>query len=280
MSKRIETFRQIVWEHYERNGRHDMPWRKTRNPYRILVSEVMLQQTQVSRVLEKYKEFLREFPTVSALAEAKLSAVLKVWSGLGYNRRGKYLHDAAKVVVVEHGGSLKKALANPLPGVGPYTLAAVRTFAFNEPHLMIETNIRTVFIHYFFNSRSAHGCKKDGKVEDKELMQLIEVAMEEGSLPAGGPREWYWALMDYGAYLKGTGIKNNARSKSYTKQSTFKGSVREVRGAILREVYRNPRGDASRMGELPFRREDIESALAGLARDGLIVKDKGKWRIA
>src|SRR3990167_2473142 len=126
-SSRILKFRQTVWQYWKAHGRHDLPWRKTKDPYRILVSEVMLQQTQVPRVTEKYKEFLKKFPTVRALAKAPLSDVLKVWSGLGYNRRAKYLHDAAKQIVEV--GNIKEALAGPLPGVGPYTRAAVLVFA-------------------------------------------------------------------------------------------------------------------------------------------------------
>ena len=129
----IESFRSEVWNYYKKNGRNDLPWRKTTDPYKILVSEVMLQQTQVPRVIEKYKSFLKKFPTVNVLARAVLADVLKEWSGLGYNRRAKYLHDAAKVIVGEYRGDIKKALAHQLPGVGPYTKAAVRTFAFNEP---------------------------------------------------------------------------------------------------------------------------------------------------
>src|SRR3989344_8836846 len=129
----VATLRSTVWGYWRKNGRHTLPWRKTKDPYRILVSEVMLQQTQVARVLEKYKEFLKRFPTVRALAKAPLSDVLKVWSGLGYNRRAKYLHDAAKAIVVTHKGNIRRALAHPLPGIGPYTRAAVRVFAYNEP---------------------------------------------------------------------------------------------------------------------------------------------------
>src|SRR3990167_45987 len=149
-SKKISEFRRTVWKYYNENGRHDLPWRKTKDPYRILVSEVMLQQTQVARVLEKYKQFLKRFPTVRALAKASLADVLKIWSGLGYNRRGKYLHDAAKVIV--RVGNIKKELTGPLPGVGPYTKAAVLTFAFNQPEVLIETNIRAAYIHHFYAS--------------------------------------------------------------------------------------------------------------------------------
>src|SRR3989338_7324816 len=144
---RMKDFRSTVWKYWKEHGRHDLPWRLTHDPYRILVSEVMLQQTQVPRVIEKYKEFLKKFPTVRALAKASLSDVLKVWSGLGYNRRGKYLHDAAKEIVAV--GNIREALASSLPGVGPYTRAAVRVFAFNEPDILIETNIRAAYIHHF-----------------------------------------------------------------------------------------------------------------------------------
>ncbi len=233
----------------------------------------MLQQTQVPRVIEKYKEFLKKFPTVRALAKAPLSDVLKIWSGLGYNRRGKYLHDAAKIIVGEYKGDFKKALERPLPGVGPYTRAAVRAFAFNEPGTLIETNIRAAFIHHFFPALTI--------INDRELSLICKKAGK-----GQDPREWHWALMDYGSYLKKSGVRNNSRSAHYTKQSKFEGSLRQVRGAILRELYIKP----SYVKSLPFKKKSVEKALAGLARDGLIVKEKGrrpegsarrdKWRIA
>jgi A/G-specific adenine glycosylase len=227
----------------------------------------MLQQTQVPRVIGKYKEFLKKFPTVRALAKAPLSDVLKTWSGLGYNRRAKYLHDAAKVVIGKYKGNFKTALPHPLPGVGPYTKAAVRVFAFNEFDVLIETNIRAAFIHHFFPGKKA--------VVDKELLPLLKKAAE-----GQDPRKWHWALMDYGVHLKRSGVRNNSRSKHYTKQSKFEGSLRQVRGAILRELHagRQP-------GKLSFPKKSLKSALATLTRDGLIVKEKAKparpgWRIA
>lgn len=255
---KVAAFRHEVWKYYKKNGRNDLPWRKTTDPYKILVSEVMLQQTQVPRVIEKYKSFLKKFPTVQKLAKAKLSDVLKEWNGLGYNRRAKYLHDAAKVVVGEYDGDMKEALAHALPGVGPYTRAAVRTFAFNEPHTMIETNIRTVFIHHFYQGRTS--------VTDKALLPLIEQAAEDQD-----PRTWHWALMDYGSYLKRSGVRNNSQSKHYTKQSKFEGSLRQVRGEILRQLHdgKKPKGDVR-----------VSLALKGLERDGLVKKEKGKWLIA
>jgi A/G-specific adenine glycosylase len=274
-SNSIRAIRREVWSYWKKSGRHDLPWRKTTDPYKILVSEVMLQQTQVPRVIEKYKEFLKAFPNVRALANARLSSVLKVWSGLGYNRRGKYLHDAAKKIVAQYEGDLKQALQHPLPGVGPYTRAAVGVFAFNEPHTMIETNIRTVFFHHF-SDLSPEKYHAESLVSDKELASAIEAAAK-----GQDPRTWHWALMDYGAHLKRSGVRNNSLSRHYTKQSKFEGSLRQVRGAILRELQRGPSLGESSLGKtLTFQQERIERALAGLERDGLIKREKGKWRIA
>ena len=266
----IPAFRRAVWKHYRAHGRHDLPWRKTANPYRILVSEIMLQQTQVPRVIEKYKSFLKRFPNVQTLASAPLAAVLQEWSGLGYNRRGKYLHDAARVVVNEYKGNFKKATAERLPGVGPYTKAAVRTFAFNEPHMMIETNIRAAYIHYFGKiwTRRVH-------ISDRELVPLIETA-------AAGqdPRTWYWALMDYGSHMKRLHVNPTRRSASYSMQSKFVGSLREVRGAIIKVLNEGAHGDLAIANKLSFEGRMIRQALTGLKKDGLVVSSRGSWRIA
>ena len=223
-----QSFRRLVYEQYRRKGRV-LPWRATRDPYAILVSELMLQQTQVSRVLPKYEAFLKRLPTFEALAQAKFSDVLLLWQGLGYNRRAKALHALSRVVVAEHGGVLPKderALLS-LPGVGPYTAAAVRVFAFNESSVMIETNIRTVYTHFFFPGKR--------NVADAELLPLIERTMDKKN-----PRRWFSALMDYGAYLKGSGIRINSRSSHYVRQSRFEGSRRQLRGALLRLILEKP----------------------------------------
>ena len=210
--KDIRAFRKTVWSFWKKEGRHDLPWRQTTDAYKILVSEVMLQQTQVPRVIEKYKEFLGLFPTVHVLSHARLSEVLRAWSGLGYNRRGKYLHDAAKVIANEFDGSVHDATADKkLPGMGPYTRAAVRVFAFNEPHTLLETNIRAVYIHHFHSS-----ILQNAVIADKELVPIMEAAAQNQD-----PREWHWALMDYGTHLKKL-HKNPARkSAHYLKQSKF-----------------------------------------------------------
>lgn len=277
-SSRILTFRHTVWVYYKKHGRNDLPWRKTRDPYRILVSEVMLQQTQVPRVIGKYKEFLKAFPTVRALAKAQLGDVLRVWSGLGYNRRGKYLRDAAKGIVEKHGGRVPKdaAALRALPGIGEYTAGAVRVFAFSEHDVLIETNIRAVYIHSLPNIGIY-----EIPISDRSLLTLAQEAAK-----GQDPRTWHWALMDYGAHIKKL-HKNPARkSAHYVRQSKFEGSLRQVRGAVLRAL-----ANGGKINDLRNRYDDrLEDALAGLARDGLIVKQKGKsarltdrgpvWRIS
>lgn len=223
---KLETqFIETVWDFYRANGRHDLPWRKTNNPYKIVVSELMLQQTQVARVLPKYKEFLGQFPTTKTLAQAPLGEVLKAWQGLGYNRRAKFLWQAAQAVVNEHEGKWPKTFSGlqSLPGIGSYTAGAIMNFAYNSPIPLIETNVRTVYIHHFF--------KDAQNVLDKELLPIIERTLDETN-----PREWNWALMDYGSHLKTTIGNVSTKSKTYKKQSNFKESNRYIRGAIIRAL--------------------------------------------
>lgn len=147
-----KKFVKTVWEHYQRHGRRSLPWRRTKNPYYILVSEIMLQQTQVDRVIPKYTSFLKQF-TVKRLSEASLGDVLREWQGLGYNRRAKLLHQCAIQIGNEYKGKFPKTHAElmKLPGIGHYTAGAIMAFAYNSPVPIIETNIRTVFIHHFFH---------------------------------------------------------------------------------------------------------------------------------
>ncbi len=212
----------------------------------------MLQQTQVDRVAPKYRAFLKAFPTARALSSAPLSEVLRAWSGLGYNRRAKYLHEAAKCIARDFRGDMRKALGGPLPGVGPYTRAAVRIFAWDEPHTLLETNIRSVFIHHFF---------EDGAVHDRDLIPLIEQAAE-----GQDPRRWHWALMDYGAHIKKAFPNPSRRSAQYAKPSKFEGSLRQVRGAILKA---HTSGE-SFAGVRERFADRFDAALASLVRDGLM----------
>ena len=243
----------------------------------------MLQQTQVPRVLEKYKEFLEEFPTVYVLSHASLRDVLKVWSGLGYNRRGKFLHDAAKMITIKHRGSVKDATTGrKIPGIGPYTRAAVRVFAFDEPHTLLETNVRAAFIHHFASGKSGSVLRSLGEaglISDKQLLPLMEEAAEEQD-----PRDWHWALMDYGAHVKKKHQNPARRSSTYAKQSKFEGSPRQLRGAVLRELNASAKTESDiylkTSGTNYVRKSQLKTVLASLKRDGLIRFHAGKWRIA
>ncbi len=256
-----------MWEYYKKHGRHELPWRKTHDPYKILVSEVMLQQTQVERVKPFYEAFVRKFPTARKLGAAPLSSVLAAWQGLGYNRRAKQLREAAQLVghgvFPKHAEELEK-----LPGIGPYTARAVLAFAQNQDVVLVETNIRTAVLHHFFPKRK--------KVRDEEIERVLAAV-----LPHGRAREWYYALMDYGASLKRSGVKLNAKSKHYAKQSRFAGSLREARGAILKELARAPRSGARLFGLLgDDRRMQLKTALAALAREGLVEKRGAVYALA
>ena len=254
-----------MWRYYRLNGRHDLPWRKNHDSYRVLVSEVMLQQTQVERVTPLYKNFLKKFPTARMLAKAPLPDVLRSWQGLGYNRRAKMLHEAAKKSVMNYGGEFPKSVKEleSFPCIGPYTARAVATFAYNQDVIMIETNIRTAVIHNFFPRKK--------KVSDREIEKILIQ-----TLPKGKSREWYSALMDYGAYLKRSGISYNAQSRHYVTQSKFVGSLREVRGAILRELVKGSYTEAHLAGLFDTDRIlQIRQALIALSTEGLIQK-RGK----
>lgn len=289
MSSDSDSFRKTVLGHYRKSGRKHLPWRspplkfrQTKgklNPYHVLVSEIMLQQTQVDRVIPYYKNFLKRFPTVRSLAEARLGDVLRAWSGLGYNRRAKALHDAAKTIVakpkptmINHSGfpsSYEDLVA--LPGVGEYTAKAVRVFAYNEPEILIETNIRATFIHYFFQKRGTLRTKRGldaEKITDTELVPLMEKSL---TLNQKNPRVWYAALMDYGAHLKKTVPNPSRKSAHHAKQKPFKGSDREIRGAILRAASN---GIISRRGldMMPFEHGRIQKQLKNLTREGLVEK--------
>ena len=262
------SFRRIVWHYGKIQGRNNLPWRKTRNPYRVLVSEVMLQQTQVSRVVPLYRTFLKKFPSLRALARAELAEVLTAWQGLGYNRRAKMLLEAAQILVAErHGGVVPRdpSLLETLPGIGRYSARAVSVFAFNEEYVFVETNVRTAVLHHFFPRRRV--------VQDKEIEALL-LCM----LPKNRAREWYGALMDYGAYLKRRGVHLNKQSAHYHTQKSFTGSPRQARGALLRALTDGLPHRASTLTALlgAPRRAQMRAALAALLAEGLIEK-KGMY---
>lgn len=223
----VSKFQQTILHYYHTNKRN-FPWRNTQNPYHIFLSEVMLQQTQTTRVVSKYLEFLEFFPTVNDLANASLATVLTHWSGLGYNRRAKFLWMATQQIVGKYDGIFPDDYEelDLLPGVGPYTARAIYTFSFNKPSIFIETNIRTVFIHFFFADKET--------VNDKEILKKVKL-----TLPKSDYRDWYYALMDYGNYLKSEKKSYFQKQKGYTKQSKFKGSKRYIRGYILKKLVQD-----------------------------------------
>ncbi len=267
--RRVSTFRRLVYDHYRRLGRHDLPWRGTRDPYRILVSEVMLQQTQVPRVLEKYGHFLEEFPDIGTLSRAPLRGVLRSWSGLGYNRRALNLRAATLETVRRFGGGIPRDFDDliSLPGVGRATAGAVLAFAFGEAHPFVETNIRSLLLHHFFPGEE--------RVSDARILRLVEHTLDHDD-----PRSWYYALMDYGAWLKKRYPNPSRRSARHARQGRFEGSDREARGRIVRaltELSLDGKGIAGRTGLDPDR---LASNLARLVDEGLVVHEKGKYRIA
>lgn len=264
----VALFRKLVCGYFERQGR-DLAWRRTRDPYRIFVSEIMLQQTQVSRVEARYPGFIAAFPDFGSLAAASLRDVLAAWQGMGYNRRARALKESAERVVGEFGGRLPEdeAVLATFPGIGQATAASIAAFAFNRPVVFIETNIRRVFIHCFF--ADAEG------VRDRDILPLVA-----RTLPPGRSREWYWALMDYGSMLKGCSENPNRRSAAYKKQSPFEGSDRQVRGNILRVLLeKGEMGDAELGGLLSIEAGRLKRILDGLEREGLVVRKGGRLRI-
>ena len=217
----------------------------------------MLQQTQVGRVVLKFEAFVAAYPDERVLADASLADVLRLWQGLGYNRRAKYLHSAATMIVDTYGGVLpvREPELLCLPGVGRNTAGAILAYAYNQPSIFVETNIRTVYLHHFFAGRD--------DVRDSEIIERLAATIDRDN-----PRTFYQSLMDYGTYLKANGAQNIARSKHYKKQSPLTGSVRQMRGQIVRQLSLGRPLDDLAVDER------YALALAGLERDGLVVASK------
>lgn len=269
-----EQFKKTIWKYHSEN-RRDLPWRNTHDPYKILVSEMMLQQTQVSRVLIKYKSFLKKFPNAKALASAPLRDVLLEWQGLGYNRRAMYLKKTAEVVTKELKGrfpNTAEALMK-LPGIGQSTAGALIAFSHNKPSVFIETNIRSVFMHFFFKNTSS--------VSDTMIKELVEETLDTEN-----SREWYYALYDYGTMLKKSSNKEtrsiHRNSKHYKKQSKFAGSNRELRSKIIKyllssKITRNINQISKEIGT---RNDLIEKNLKTMQKEGLILLSPKGWKTA
>jgi A/G-specific adenine glycosylase len=266
----IQRFQETVWEYYQAHGRHDLPWRLPEksgafSPYRIMVSEIMLQQTQVARVIPKFLSFVDRFPDFQSLTDAPLAEVLTLWSGLGYNRRAKFLWQAATMVDKEFHNTLPrtpKELA-VLPGIGIHTAGAVLAYAYNQPVVFIETNIRTVVLYHFFPGQN--------HVTDKQIAEYVAETLPELELT----REWYWALMDYGSYIKRQVGNLSRAAASYSKQSRFEGSNRQIRGAVLRLLSGSPKSHEDLTREIIDTR--LSAILLQLADEQLIHEQNGRF---
>jgi len=259
----VHEFQDYVFSFYEKNGRHDMEWRHTSDPYRIIVSEIMLQQTQVSRVAQIYPEFINKFPDVKALADATESEVLVAWQGMGYNRRALNLQKLCRIIIEEFGGEFPRSPEElvKLPGIGPATSCSIAAFAYNSPVVFIETNIRRVVIHLFFRDEQG--------IDDSRIFPIVEVA-----LPRKRSREWYWALMDLGTEMKKTIPNPNRKSKHYVKQSKFEGSNRQIRGNVLKKLLELKSADASTLAmETGYPKEKIRVILSDMEKEGFFIGD-------
>jgi A/G-specific adenine glycosylase len=259
----ICSFKQLVWDYYEAN-RRDFSWRYIEDPYYVVVSEIMLQQTQTYRVEPKFKYFVERFPTWQDLASASWPEVLLAWQGLGYNSRAKRLHEIAKRICVEFNGNVpdNPEVLETFSGIGPNTAGSICAFAFNKPTLFIETNIRAVYIYHFFPGKE--------KISDKLLLPLVQ-----GTIDCTDPRSWYYALMDYGVYLKQKARNPTRRSAHYTVQSKFEGSDRQIRSMILKTLLAHGPLKQEGLIELINRERDrVMRILDDLCHEKLVVRDK------
>lgn len=258
----------------------DLPWRNTRDPYEIWISEVMLQQTQVARVLTRWERFLARFPTVDALAAASPGDVVEEWQGMGYNRRALALKRAADICSEQYGGCMPEGVEAlvGLPGIGEATAAGIMAFSRDVPCVYIETNVRAVFIHRFFPDEE--------RVTDKQLRPLVEAAC-----PTEDVRGWYYALLDVGAHLKRTQVNPSRRAAAYTRQSAFEGSRRQKRSWLLREVMASPGIESEELlarlnriereaGRDGVDRATFDSIMGDLEREGFFVHSASGWLIA
>lgn len=261
--KDIKKFQQKVFQFYQENKR-DLPWRKTIDPYKILVSEFMLQQTQVSRVLEYYTSWMDTWPTVQSLANETYKNVLQAWMGLGYNRRAMYLHNTANIILDEFEGDVLSAVNHyeKLPGIGLYTSKAIQIFAANADIATVDTNIRRILINEF---------DLDESISDKELFQLAKRC-----LPKGESREWHNALMDYGSlYL----TSRKTRIKPKTQQSRFQDSDRQIRGKILRLLLQEDQSKYQLQKEINVESKRLSKILSKMIQEETVSKTEDYYHV-
>ncbi len=225
-----------------------------------------MQQTQVPRVIPKYEAFLKQFPTLHDLATAQLADVIRAWSGLGYNRRARYVWQAAQDI--DKQGQFPRTVPElvALPGIGANTAGAILAYAYNQPVVFIETNVRTVIIHHYFTNQT--------EVRDTEVQQVLQELLTLNSRP---PKEFYWVLMDYGTYLKAAFPNPNRRSKHYTKQSAFDGSKRQIRGSVLRTLAKEPKTLSELQAAYPDSR--LQAVIEDLLKEQLISQTAGRYHL-
>jgi A/G-specific adenine glycosylase len=288
MSQKKKVFQTAIWKFYNKNKRDSLPWRKKITPYRIWVSEIMLQQTQVDRVIPFFNHWMKLFPTIQKLAGAPQAEVLRAWKGLGYNSRALRMKKTAQIICEKHHGKFPKTYDEvlKLPGIGPYTAGALMAFAYDESVVMIETNIRRVYLHHFFTPPAFGHLPLAGEdsrtVHDRDILELIKK-----TLPKENFREWYWALMDYGAYLGKTIPNPNKKSRHYTVQKKFQGSDREIRGKVLEILLEQKKVSKKKLfailrkqiKSLPENSERLEGVLAGLEQEGFLAASSSRTSV-
>ncbi|MDR0525265.1 MAG: A/G-specific adenine glycosylase [Spirochaetaceae bacterium] len=267
MLNQVAEFRDAVYKTEIRN----FPWRNSIDPWGVLLSELMLQQTQTERVVPYWNRWMTLWPTPEAVHRASLEDALREWSGLGYNRRCLYVKECSRIIAEQLAGVVPDTpeKLRLLPGVGEYTAGAAACFAYNYPAVFIETNIRAGVIHFFF--------KDQEKVKDRDLVSILESALV---LEKENPRRWYWSLMDYGAALKKSGFNPNRKSASYAKQSRFEGSFRQRRGAVMRSIVSQGAASAEEIAaRTGFSLADLGAVFTSLEKDSFITESKGIYKI-
>lgn len=271
--KQITSFRQKIFLWWPPH-RRDLPWRHTRDPYRIMVSEVMLQQTQVLRVIDKYNEFIEAFPTVKDLAQASPAQILRIWKGMGYNRRALYLRSSAQIICDQYNGQIPNnyELLTRLPGLGTYTARAIMVFAYGQEVPLVDTNIRQIITHFFF-SNQAQGLAlmgRKGRALEKDIEDIARQL-----IPPGKSWEWHQALMDYGAIAM-TNIQIPITNKK--KQKPFKDSNRYYRGRIVDRLREGEAQEKEFLEECASAygksKKFLVGILDGLIKEGLIERTR------
>jgi A/G-specific adenine glycosylase len=270
----IHAFQATIFDWWKTH-RRDLPWRNTNDPYKILVSEIMLQQTQVSRGLPKYLEFIETFPTVTDLAHASPSKVLKLWKGMGYNRRALYLQESAKKILTDFAGKFPQTEEEllSLPGLGIYTARAVLVFAYRQDMAMVDTNIRQIITHFFFH---------DEKQSEKVIQEVADKLV-----PKGKSWDWHQALMDYGAIAminaKLQMLHKRRKLKKINPVVPFKETNRYFRGRIMDLLREKEYEEKELIGILCSTYGKDEQFYIGLLKtlenEGLAVYKTGYWKL-